>query len=767
RDGGLWGKDYGLFTRDEWRALVRAARGDDAIRARVEAAYPDLPTAGQTEDMVAELYADWAQHLRDDPPGLLRQALARIRSFFRYLASALRGEGFHDAARIMERLAAGEIGGRGPGGSGGGHDGGRDGGRRKEQRPEDEAASLFAADIMAQLAGEDERFAYPRATAGSLTRIFAEIDPTVTFLGETGRVDEAEESGADRRYLLRTGKGTDFYVYETDDSVWIDVSRLGEGEGGSGIYAAVGDYAANARLQFIGDPAGLSDIALRRRTDAMLSSAFKHASTDHLTPHQRQLDGDKALGVPPLRWTRGDTLANMAALIEVSTASLAHHVPEIVRARYDFATRTFRTSKGERITDGMLKTWSAHSRVRAAGGGYRTLKRSILLNTLLRAEGGQRSGLLEQALRQSRQLVEHGGLAEVLYQRDMPLLRDAMQSGRAKAAGLVSRDFWRKSPEMFSDWLTDAMGKDRRFNILGAVPGHPLFAELGRNLPSAQAYLKNKQDMDAMRNDWQARAAAMVDRWTRTGKKDPKANEALMDLMHRTTLAGIDPSRRDDWSHTHAQSAARILKDGRASPDRIAWARQIERETAAHKAAYADLRAAWEALPGEFRELYREVRDEYGAMADKMDAALLANIATANRIALRRAERAHRKEMARIRDEGLDGMERMEAIDKADAGLASARKRAAAGQAARLAQMRQAFESNRLSGPYFPLSRFGTYFVTLRDADGRVVSFSRFAKKAQQEAFIREMEGRPGRVERGVLGEGADLRGMVDPRFVA
>ncbi|MFV0383929.1 hypothetical protein, partial [Paracoccus sp. (in: a-proteobacteria)] len=79
RDGGLWGKDYGLFTRDEWRALVRAARGDDAIRARVEAAYPDLPTAGQTEEMVAELYADWAQNLRDDPPGLLRQALARIR----------------------------------------------------------------------------------------------------------------------------------------------------------------------------------------------------------------------------------------------------------------------------------------------------------------------------------------------------------------------------------------------------------------------------------------------------------------------------------------------------------------------------------------------------------------------------------------------------------------------------------------------------------------------------------------------------------------
>lgn len=42
-----------------------------AIRRRVEAAYPDLPTPGQTEEMVAGLYADWAQGRRHDMLGAI------------------------------------------------------------------------------------------------------------------------------------------------------------------------------------------------------------------------------------------------------------------------------------------------------------------------------------------------------------------------------------------------------------------------------------------------------------------------------------------------------------------------------------------------------------------------------------------------------------------------------------------------------------------------------------------------------------------------
>ncbi|WP_143025622.1 hypothetical protein [Paracoccus isoporae] len=76
-----WGAPYGLFTREEWRALLRAARADDAISARVRQHYADESAAVQAEEMVAELYADWAQGRRDVKPGPLRRALDTIRSF--------------------------------------------------------------------------------------------------------------------------------------------------------------------------------------------------------------------------------------------------------------------------------------------------------------------------------------------------------------------------------------------------------------------------------------------------------------------------------------------------------------------------------------------------------------------------------------------------------------------------------------------------------------------------------------------------------------
>ncbi|WP_134680766.1 hypothetical protein [Paracoccus ravus] len=117
-----------MFTPEEWQALVRAARADKSIHDRVKAAYKDLDTPGQYEEMVAELYADWSQRNRE-AKGPLQAAFEKIRQFFRALSAAFRGEGYQDAAEIMERIASGEIGGRGgPDGPGG------NGSRAKEQR---------------------------------------------------------------------------------------------------------------------------------------------------------------------------------------------------------------------------------------------------------------------------------------------------------------------------------------------------------------------------------------------------------------------------------------------------------------------------------------------------------------------------------------------------------------------------------------------------------------------------------------------------------
>lgn len=281
--------------------------------------------------------------------------------------------------------------------------------------PED----TFAAEIMRELAAVDDLFRYPRSAATSLDGVFADVDPTVKVGGRLAEDDpRAEGKGADTVTMLSTAKDHPFYVFETDSQVWVDVSDLEKGEGGSAIYAAVSDYAMNAGKVFVGDPEGLSAAALRRRTDNMLSTALKHGTTRHIAPHEYQVTGDTRLGVPPLRWTEGDDLANLAALIEVSTANLISHIPEVADARYDFATGTFRSGEGQPLTDGDLDKWaSAAAGNRKARVGRATLKRGILLNTLARAESGERPGLLERVLRQPRHLVERG-LKDTFYQAD-------------------------------------------------------------------------------------------------------------------------------------------------------------------------------------------------------------------------------------------------------------------------------------------------------------------------------------------------------------
>lgn len=258
--------------------------------------------------------------------------------------------------------------------------------------------------------------------------------------------------------------------------------------------------------------------------------------------------------------------------------------------------------------------------------------------------------------------------------------------------------------------------------------------------------------MDADRNKWQARAAQTVDSWTTAARKSPTSNMKLMDLMHDSTLAGIDPSKEGSWKRPVDDEARRIMA-GKRSPAQSEWAQITLNEASEREAEWKRLRETYDALPKTFQELYGKIRDEYSAMADELDAALMDNIRASARRVVKKADREHRKEVARIRDEGLTGQERADAIEKANKKRTDAHARAARGQGARLQQMRQLFEDNRLSGPYFPLSRFGNYFVTIRDGDGKVVSFSRFEKEAQQQAFMKQAEKDGlGAVESGVLG---------------
>lgn len=73
--------------------------------------------------------------------------------------------------------------------------------------------------------------------------------------------------------------------------------------------------------------------------------------------------------------------------------------------------------------------------------------------------------------------------------------------------------FRRDAKNLWSDLLTDAMAGVRGVNVLGIVPGRPLFSELGAHLKSARKYLRIKEEMDALRNEWHSRMDGIAQSW--------------------------------------------------------------------------------------------------------------------------------------------------------------------------------------------------------------------------------------------------------------
>jgi hypothetical protein len=344
-------------------------------------------------------------------------------------------------------------------------------------------------------------------------------------------------------------------------------------------------------------------------------------------------------------------------------------------------------------------------------------------------------------------------------------------SGASKSPD-APRSLFDRAREEASTFLTALMVGTKgsaetvgKYSLLSLTPTRPLFNELAKPMPSARAYLQTKEAMDAQRNKLTDSASAILDRWEKFARKNRASNAALMDIMHRSTLEQVDPSKPFEafWT-SDDQAALDSTKRGTDQWDALA----------ARKAEDAERRKAWEAMQAEFKALppraqtlYGEVRDAYKEMADAGEAQVVKNIQKALDHLVTKAERQHADEMQRIRDEGLTGDERAGAEKAADDKLAKIKARTVRNRAARVKNMRAEFESNRIKGPYFPLSRFGNYFVTVRDADGKVVSFSRFESARQQRRFATEQRAAGRAVEEGVATAKSALERNLDPKFVA
>jgi len=269
------------------------------------------------------------------------------------------------------------------------------------------------------------------------------------------------------------------------------------------------------------------------------------------------------------------------------------------------------------------------------------------------------------------------------------------------------------------------------------------FSELARsNMTAVGDYLRVKRLMDAFRGTKHAEADSVAQEWLKytrlgyAGKDKAKAQE-LSDLMHDATLAGVDPAATDE-------------------------------ETKA-LAGYDHLRKRFMALPPKGRELYVKVRDAYWEQSQELDDILLDNVRKAQQIAEKNAEDRYKLTMQKIKDAGLTGIDRKNAEEDATSAYKAETTKSRWAAKARLTRMRIAFESSRVQPPYFPLGRFGRYFATVRDIDGRVLSFSKHETVAERDRMARELRAEypAGKVEVGVMEASGDMRKAMDPRIVA
>ncbi len=270
-------------------------------------------------------------------------------------------------------------------------------------RTQDDVA--FAQEVLNELAAEDALFRYPLSKKSTLEGVFQDVLPDHEYAGDATREDEKKESGADRRDMFKTQEGTPYYVFQKGRDAWIDVSRLQEGERGGGIYAAVLNYTHNAGKRLVGDPAGLSEAAVVRRTWAMLSSALRFGTTKHMEAAAEQQAGNPDKGIKPLAW-QGDDVEKTRGMIDTALSTLEAQNPDVSKFRFDFARRQFVDANGKSVGRGRFVAGAKRGGARASRSGQATLRSGILIRSLVSSESGQRSGILEQVLRGASALAK-------------------------------------------------------------------------------------------------------------------------------------------------------------------------------------------------------------------------------------------------------------------------------------------------------------------------------------------------------------------------
>jgi len=325
-----------------------------------------------------------------------------------------------------------------------------------------------------ELGKDDSLYQYPRSDARELKDIAADksahssgkeaapvkvmdvdkntSDTDLWMLANTAPDDNPAENT--KSWIVETSSGKYAAITRKGKEVYINVASVGEGNRGSQVYDLAANYALNNGLTFIGDPMGVSKSALRRRLENMLSSAIKYGTTDHLQPHEDQVAGAPDIGVPPLRWTKGDTLGNIRSMVDVSIKATDYANPIATRlVDFEPGTQSFRDDRGEPIEHEGLANYlsdmlGSEQRQRGVGAaGNTTLRRNALFKSLLQSVGN-RTSLMESIHRErvGRGAGAGASLSKSFYSRGVSQAGIPTTQAQSIVDAIKAR--WANAPEI-------------------------------------------------------------------------------------------------------------------------------------------------------------------------------------------------------------------------------------------------------------------------------------------------------------------------------
>lgn len=226
-------------------------------------------------------------------------------------------------------------------------------------------------------------------------------------------------------------------------------------------------------------------------------------------------------------------------------------------------------------------------------------------------------------------------------------------------------------------------------------------------MPAAREYILMANRMDGRRNELLANHEELGSRWSKFTSANKEQARILGEMMHAATIAGVDPSM-----------PYRPLKD-RANMGPLDQAIDAKR-----RGDYTILRRWWDQeMSEEAKTIYRDVAKAYRDQRNLVEAALV----------------------KRIEDTQADNGTKRSLI----------------------AELRQQFEQGRVTGVYFPLTRFGKLWASAKDADGNIVSFSRFENTRDQKEWKAEFAAKGYIVDGGTKMTDGEIAKNLDPKFVA